>query len=220
MMPVPSAITDLSTTAASNSPAGNESARGTIDDYFRAHAKFIAELRTGAVATTANVTAGTIDGAVIGGSTPAAVSGTKFIPTGGAATGNGMFLPATNAVGISTNGVERHRIASDGAQSSVIPGGSTLLPEFKCRAWVNFNGTGTVAIRGSGNVSSVADYGVGEYGPTFTTAMPDVNWSLTVSCALNPGIFSNPDGTASAYIATYDGAAFADDEQVCVAAFR
>jgi hypothetical protein len=64
-MPVPSAITDLSTTAASNSPAGSESARGTIDDYFRAHAKFIAELRTGAVATTANITAGTISGATV-----------------------------------------------------------------------------------------------------------------------------------------------------------
>jgi len=43
-MPVPSAITDLTTTAASNSPAGGESARGTIDDYFRAHASFIAQL--------------------------------------------------------------------------------------------------------------------------------------------------------------------------------
>lgn len=44
-MPVPSLITDLSTTAASNSPAGAESARGTIDDYLRAHASFIASLR-------------------------------------------------------------------------------------------------------------------------------------------------------------------------------
>jgi len=51
-----------------------------------------------------------------------------------------------------TNNTERARIAADGAQSSVIPGGSTLYPEFKCRAWVNFNGTGTVAIRASGNV--------------------------------------------------------------------
>lgn len=51
-MPVPSAITDLSTTAASNSPAGSESARGTIDDYLRAHASFIAQNRTGTSATT------------------------------------------------------------------------------------------------------------------------------------------------------------------------
>lgn len=51
-MPVPSAITDLSTTAASNSPAGAESARGTIDDYFRAHASFIAQNRVGTSSTT------------------------------------------------------------------------------------------------------------------------------------------------------------------------
>jgi hypothetical protein len=51
-MPVPSLITDLSTTAASNSPAGGESARGTIDDYLRAHASFIAQTRAGTSATT------------------------------------------------------------------------------------------------------------------------------------------------------------------------
>ena len=51
-MPVPSLITDLSTTAASNSPAGAESARGTIDDYLRAHASFIAQTRAGTSATT------------------------------------------------------------------------------------------------------------------------------------------------------------------------
>jgi hypothetical protein len=48
-MPVPTQITDLSTTAASNSPAGAESARGTIDDYLRAHASFIAQTRADAV---------------------------------------------------------------------------------------------------------------------------------------------------------------------------
>jgi hypothetical protein len=46
-MPVPSLITDLSTTAASNSPAGSESARGTVDDYIRALSAFIATLRDG-----------------------------------------------------------------------------------------------------------------------------------------------------------------------------
>ncbi len=51
-MPVPSAITDLSTTAASNSPAGSESARGTVDDYLRALSAFIASLRIGTSATT------------------------------------------------------------------------------------------------------------------------------------------------------------------------
>jgi hypothetical protein len=44
---------------------------------------------------------------------------------------------------------------------------------YGCRAWVNFNGTGTVAIRASGNVSSITDHGPGDYTVNFTTAMPD-----------------------------------------------
>ena len=50
-------------------------------------------------------------------------------------------------------------------------------PSYACRAWVNFNGTGTVAIRASGNVSSITDNGVGDYTVNFTTAMPDANYS-------------------------------------------
>lgn len=49
-------------------------------------------------------------------------------------------------------------------------------PVFACRAWVNFDGTGTVAIRASGNVSSITDNGVGDYTVNFTTAMPDANY--------------------------------------------
>lgn len=48
---------------------------------------------------------------------------------------------------------------------------------YKCRAWVNFNGTGTVAIRAAGNVSSITDNGVGDYTVNFTTAMPDANYA-------------------------------------------
>jgi len=47
-----------------------------------------------------------------------------------------------------------------------------------CRAWVNFNGTGTVAIRASYNVSSITDNGVGDYTVNFTTAMPDANYAV------------------------------------------
>ena len=48
-----------------------------------------------------------------------------------------------------------------------------------CRAWVNFNGTSTVAIRASFNVSSITDNGTGDYTVNFTTAMPDANYCLT-----------------------------------------
>jgi hypothetical protein len=55
-------------------------------------------------------------------------------------------------------------------------------PIYACRAWVNFNGQSTVAIRESGNVSSITDNGVGDYTVNFTTAMPDANYSA-VGCA-------------------------------------
>ena len=48
-----------------------------------------------------------------------------------------------------------------------------------CRAWVNFNGTGTVAIRASFNVSSITDNGTGDYTVNFTNAMPDANYSVS-----------------------------------------
>lgn len=58
-------------------------------------------------------------------------------------------------------------------------------PSYACRAWVNFNGTGTVAIRSSGNVSSITDNGVGDYTINFTTALPDTNYSVSSSANRN-----------------------------------
>ena len=53
-----------------------------------------------------------------------------------------------------------------------------LYPGYLCRAWVNFNGTGTVAIRASGNVSSITDNGTGGYTINFGTAFPDANYAV------------------------------------------
>ncbi len=49
---------------------------------------------------------------------------------------------------------------------------------YKCRAWVNFDGTGTVAIRGAGNVSSITDIGTGDYSVNFTTALDNANYAV------------------------------------------
>ena len=68
--------------------------------------------------------------------------------------------------------------AADAAEAANAPGAA---PRFSCRAWVNFNGTGTVAIRASGNVSSITDLGVGEYTVNFTTAMPDANYAANIA---------------------------------------
>ena len=50
---------------------------------------------------------------------------------------------------------------------------------YKCRAWVNFNGTGVVAIRAAGNVSSITDNGVGDYTVNFTTPIPDADYAVS-----------------------------------------
>jgi hypothetical protein len=57
-------------------------------------------------------------------------------------------------------------------------GYGTVATAYGCRAWVNFNGTGTVAIRASGNVTSITDNGTGDYTVNFTTAMPDSNYAV------------------------------------------
>ena len=71
------------------------------------------------------------------------------------------------------------------AQFATVSGTAPIYP---CRAWVNFNGTGTVAIRASGNVTSITDNGTGDYTVNFTTAMPDANYT--------PVCFANRANTA------------------------
>jgi hypothetical protein len=60
------------------------------------------------------------------------------------------------------------------------------------KAWVNFNGTGTVAINGSFNVSSITDNGTGDYTVNFTTAMPNANYSFQCN-----GLWAFADPNAS-----------------------
>jgi hypothetical protein len=71
----------------------------------------------------------------------------------------------------------------DSAQVATVSG---TAPLYMCRAWVNFNGTGTVAINASGNVTSITDGGTGTYTVNFTTSMTDANYSTNVNAA-SPG---------------------------------
>jgi hypothetical protein len=60
-------------------------------------------------------------------------------------------------------------------------GYGSVATAYGCRAWVNFNGTSTVSIRASGNVTSITDNGTGIYTVNFTNAMPDANYAIMVS---------------------------------------
>ncbi len=73
----------------------------------------------------------------------------------------------------------------DSAQLATISG---TAPLYMCRAWVNFNGTGTVAIRASGNVSSITDNGTGNYGVNFTASMPNANLSTIANASAGDGV--------------------------------
>jgi hypothetical protein len=109
-----------------------------------------------------------------------------------------------------------------------------------CRAWVNFNGTtntgGFCTIRGSFNVTSVADNGTGDYTVNFTTAMPDVNYSavcmqnahtytensrtILIGSALQSSQTTSSLRILSGTVATGTAGAAWDSEAVRVSIFR
>jgi len=160
------------------------------------------------------------------------VSGTSGIKTTGGDDG---------VLKIQNNGVDAVTVASDGdvtlaADLSVTgnllfnSGYGSVATAYGCRAWVNFNGTGTVAIREDGNVSSITDGGTGVYTVNFTTAMPDANYAFcggvryTLGNPYVVGLSSTAQTASALPIATVQnpttGIAAVDAEFVNVAIFR
>ena len=102
------------------------------------------------------------------------------------------------------------------------------------KAWVNFNGTGVVAIRASYNVSSITDNGTGDYTVNFTTAFADANYAcsalsqfaedganpadIVISIARQTGAYTASSVRVSAYAASTTSPY--DQTRVCVAIFR
>lgn len=100
----------------------------------------------------------------------------------GTDTNTGVYFPGANRLGFATDGTQRGEFDASG-NFQFNSGYGSVATAYGCRAWVNFNGTGTVAIRASGNVTSITDNGTGDYTINFTTAMPDVNYSSNISIA-------------------------------------
>lgn len=103
-------------------------------------------------------------------------------------------------------------------------GYGSVATAYGCRAWVNFNGQGTVAIRASGNVSSITDNGTGTYTVNLSNALPDANYC---------GLYTPGNGTEASYftmldiisssaakVVNYNGSARVDTLYNCVAFFR
>lgn len=92
-------------------------------------------------------------------------------------TNTGIYSSGADAVDITTGGTQRGQFDSSG-NFKFNSGYGSVATAYGCRAWVNFNGTGTVAIRASGNVTSITDNGTGDYTVNFTNAMPDANFAI------------------------------------------
>lgn len=115
------------------------------------------------------------------------------------------------------------------ALGSVVTVPTGDAPSYQCRAWVKFDGTGTIAIRGSGNVSSLGDRGNGLYTVNLAVAMPDIHY-----CAIQ-GLGSqgtdddrsgatNITGTSTINLSISDQGpsdnSYVDNSQVYLAVFR
>ena len=103
-------------------------------------------------------------------------SNTLTLPTGAGSANQFLKNGATAgdlAFGTTTEDASGNLAFNSGYGSAAVAYG--------CRAWVNFHGVGTVAIRASGNVSSITDNGLGDYTVNFTTAMVDANYAYSLS---------------------------------------
>jgi hypothetical protein len=135
--------------------------------------------------------------------------------------------------GISAGGLPDGVITTDDIAANAVTDAklSTGITDSKlsgttCKAWVNFNGTGTVAIRASFNVSSITDSGTGAYRINLTNSFADTFYS-TVGTANDTGnwgtvVISINNQTSFFDIQTLinNGTALADPSQVCFAVFR
>ena len=120
-----------------------------------------------------------------------------------------------SSTGIDDNATSNALTLDSSANLQFNSGYGSVATAYGCRAWVNFNGIGTVAIRASGNVSSITDNGTGDYTVNFATAMPDNDYAAIVhgvgrgadsSSNYYPGYYSNIGNHVNAQ--TYSTTAF------------
>jgi hypothetical protein len=67
-------------------------------------------------------------------------------------------------------------------------GAATLTKQHAAKAWVNFNGTGTIATRDSFNISTLTDDGSGDYITTVTSAFSNNDYTIVGNCSPNYGV--------------------------------
>lgn len=113
------------------------------------------------------------------------VATTAFVQSAVSSSNTPFASAAENAAGT----VQNKAVDPLGIREAFNATGSA--PVYACRAWVNFNGVGTVSIRASGNVSSITDNGQGNYTVNFTTAMQDANYVVASAVKPNTALYTD-----------------------------
>ena len=108
-----------------------------------------------------------------------------------------MSITRINSLGITDGTIVNGDINASAAITS-----TKLTGVNDAKAWVNFNGTGTPAIRASFNVSSITDVGTGDYTVNLTTALADANGSVVGGGFYFSGFNSNGESIQCALSST------------------
>jgi hypothetical protein len=148
-----------------------------------------------------------------------------------ASTSAGLIQTADTSgdISLQNNGTTGLNLTSGNLQFN--SGYGSVATAYGCRAWVNFNGTGTPAIRASGNVTSITDNGTGQYTLNFTNAMPDGNYAFsgtitTFTGGYLSGVCMTTGGTLSTtsclvnVLNTISGGTFFDPTYCLISVFR
>ena len=176
-----------------------------------------------------------LDGTTAGAITVTAPTNAVFVGVAKSATEVFVDIDATGGTSFASGAenaagaIENKAVDPLGIREAFNATGSA--PVYACRAWVNFNGTGTVAIRASGNVSSITDNGTGDYTVNFTTSMPDANYAIAASAVatstgnlMSIGTYAGPGYTQAAGSVRFgirdDTSANQDPQYVFLSIFR
>lgn len=193
---------------------------------------------TGVTATQSEVFGTKKDASITSGTSTLTIASSSGISNGDFVVGQGITPGTTVSSGAGTTTLTLSANANEDLSSDPVmfyssdkflsPG---LVGGMLCRAWVNFNGSGTVAIRGSANVSSITDHGTGDYSANFTTALPDASFCTVALPGLGNG--NNTIGqsrdtenrvqtttTTSVFVANANSTSAQDPPYVAVAVFR
>jgi hypothetical protein len=140
---------------------------------------------------------------------------------------NTLTLPTSTGTVVVANGSGNVSVTGNLSFNS---GYGSSAVAYGCRAWVNFNGSGTPAIRASGNINSITDNGAGNYSINFTNPLVDANYSVTGIASDTGGVgnrglvslyrgLSDPN-TSSFRVFTFTDTTQTDNTFICLSVFR